>query len=404
MTVMGQGPRAASRGRQAPIAPAGERRVWLTIAALGGGAFSVGTVTFVVAGVLADLAADLGTTVGAAGLSVTAYAIGYAVGSLVLSAVFGAVPARLLLVSSLLAFAFFNAVVALAPTFEVLVAARVLAALAAAVYIPAAGAAALGMVSPNRQGRAMAVVLGGASAAGVAGAPLGVAMAAATSWRAAFALVAVLAGLAAAALVLGPFTGGPPRTTSLRERFRPLRSRSVLGVTSLAMTGGYSAYTYLGPMSEAAGWRGGMGLLIGVFGIGGVLGTSFGGVLVDRWGAVVTAMAALGLLTAAFAVYPLIAAGDIGILAFAFVLGLAAWACVPAQQHRLARLDTTATTAVLALNSSAVSIGLAAGAAAGGVVVGTAGAGMVWAFALPCCGASLALHAASARRKGARRS
>lgn len=368
---------------------------WTAITALGGGAFAVGTAAFVVAGVLADLAEGFGTTVGTAGVSVTAYAIGYGVGSPLFGALLGATRTRLVLVSSLLLFGVFNLLTAVAPTFPVLVLARVLAALAAGAYVPAAGAAAAAMVPESQRGRALAVVLGGASSATVVGAPLGVVLAGATSWRVAFVLGAALAVVAAGVLAVGPLGAGSPGAVPMRERFRPLRSAPVgaaLAVTALAMAGAYTAYTYLGPMADAAGWTGGVGLLIGVFGVGGVVGTSLGGVLVDRVGAARTTSTALVLLTGVFAAFPLLGTTTAGVLVFTLVLGMAGWACVPAQQHRLMRLHGSAPASVLALNSAAVSVGLAAGAWVGGLVVDGAGPGSLWVFATLCCAAGLTLH------------
>lgn len=82
--------------------------------------------------------------------------------------------------------------------------------------------------------------------------------------------------------------------------------------------------------------------------------------------------------------------------------GVAAWAFVSAQQHRLLGAAGERGPLPLALNSSAVQLGAATGALAGGLVVDTAGAGRLWPFAAACCGAGLAGHAILARRPGRR--
>lgn len=61
-----------------------------------------------------------------------------------------------------------------------------------------------------------------------------------------------------------------------------------------------------------------------------------------------------------------------------------------AQQHRVAGLGPAPL--LLALNSSAVHLGFAAGAVLGGVVVDRAGAGALGLIPLACCGAGLVLH------------
>jgi predicted MFS family arabinose efflux permease len=151
------------------VAPAPERgRGTATpVAALGVGAFATGTDLFVVAGVLPGLAADLGITVGTAGLTVTVSAAAYAVGGPLLGAALGAQSRRRVLIGSLALFGACTATAAAAPTFAVLLAARALGALAASVHVPVAAAAAVAAVPARSRGRALGVVLGGASAATV---------------------------------------------------------------------------------------------------------------------------------------------------------------------------------------------------------------------------------------------
>ncbi len=72
--------------------------------------------------------------------------------------------------------------------------------------------------------------------------------------------------------------------------------------------------------------------------------------------------------------------------------GIAAWGFVAAQQHRLIGLGAGPAPLLLALNSSAIHLGFAAGALLGGLVVDAAGAGPLWLLAVACCGAGLALH------------
>ncbi|HET6258279.1 MAG TPA: hypothetical protein VFE39_06475 [Pseudonocardia sp.] len=102
---------------------------------------------------------------------------------------------------------------------------------------------------------------------------------------------------------------------------------------------------------------------------------------------------AVTVLTAGFAVLPLVATTVAGALAVVLGWGIAAWGFVPAQQHRLIGLGVGPARLVLALNSSATHLGFAAGALLGGLVVDAAGAGALWLLAVPCCGAGLMLHA-----------
>jgi predicted MFS family arabinose efflux permease len=372
-----------------------EPRIWAPVAMLGVGAFALGTATFVVAGVLDGLAADLGVSVGAAGLTVTVFALGSGIGGPVLSALLGGQRLRSLLVGALVVFAAANVVAALAPSLAVLLGARVLSALAAGVYVPAAGAAAVAAVPAGQRGRALAVVLGGASASMVLGAPIGVLLAAASSWRAAFVLVVALCVVAVAGLLAVRVGSDAVGRTSLQARLLPLRSGALLGallVTLVLMAGSNSAYTYLGPILGAAAGPAGLGLVIAAFGVGGAAGTWWGGAAADAWGSARTIAVAAGLLTLALALLTPAASTPVGALAVVLVWGLAAFAFVPAQQHRLLGLTDAPAPLVLALNSSAINLGFAVGALVGGHVVDAGGAGRLALVAAGCCGAALVLH------------
>ncbi|MEU8108840.1 MFS transporter [Nonomuraea muscovyensis] len=390
-------------------APERERCGWAPVAALAMGTFAIGTDMFVVAGILGDIAADLGVTTGAAGVVVTVFALAYAIGTVLLGALLGSWPPRRVLVGSAALFGLLAVLSAAAPALPALLAARVLGALAASVYVPAAGAAAVAAVPAGGRGRALGVVLAGTSAAMVAGAPLGMLLASALSWRAAFGLVGVLAAVTVAGLLRTGAGAGPLARATVGERLRPLRSPAfagALGVTFLVMTASFGMYTYLPLLLPATG-PAGIGLFVGVFGAGGLVGSWWGGAAADRRegrtgerggpGGRGGVVAAVGLLGAGFVALPHLATTVAGALAVMAGWGVAAWAFVPAQQHRLLALVAQPGPLPLALNSSAVQLGAAAGALSGGVVVDTAGAGRLWPLAVACCGAGLAVHAFLAR-------
>ena len=104
------------------------------------GAFAIGTEGFMIAGLLPTLAAELGVSVPAAGQLVTVFAVTYAVGSPVMATLLGNVDRRRVLIGALAIFAAGNLLAASAHGFGQLMAARVLLALAAGVFLPTANA------------------------------------------------------------------------------------------------------------------------------------------------------------------------------------------------------------------------------------------------------------------------
>lgn len=375
--------------------PDQERVGWRSVTPLGIGAFAIGTDLFVVAGVLAGLAADLDVPVGAAGLTVTVFAVAYAVGAPVLGALLGARPLRQVLIGSLVLFGLCNVLSALAPSFAVLLAARVLSALAASVYVPAAGAAAVAAAPASRRGRALGVVLAGSAVATVLGAPLGVLLASLFSWRAAFGLVVVLAAVTVLGVLRSSVGSGVSTRSTLSERLRPMRSPAVVGtlaVTFLVMVASNSTYTYLAVLLDATSGSVALGLFIGVLGIAGMVGTWWGGTAADRHDSGRVVLVAVIVLATGLAALPHVAATVAGTLAVMVGWGMAAWGFVAAQQHRAIGLGLGPPPLLLALNSSAIHFGFATGALLGGLVIDAAGVRSLWLVAVVCCGAGLALH------------
>jgi predicted MFS family arabinose efflux permease len=370
-------------------------RWWLPVLVLACGTFASGTDGFVIAGILPSIARDLAVSIAVAGQMVTAFAFAYALGSPVLMTfVAGRSSPKRLLAGAMGAFAAANVLAALAPNAGLLAFARVLAALLAGVYVPTAAASAAMLVGPELRGRALALVLGGASVATALGVPAGVWIEAHSSWRATFAFVSVLAVLALGGILFAlPALPSLPKVP-LRARLAP-RARAavrlVLGVTLLAMTAGFSIYTYAGPVFGQPGAVGArwLGLLLFVFGCGSVVGSWFGGYGADRWGAVQTLAVGLTIFTANFALLSLSARSLPAACAFMFVWGVVGWGFVPPQQHRLIRLAPQSAPVVLSLNASAMYLGIAAGAAVGGAVAARAGAGSLWLVATACAGSSV---------------
>lgn len=345
------------------------------------GTFAIGTGTFIVTGLLGTLAEDLSVSVGAAGQLVTVFAIAYALGSPVLVVVTGRVARRRLLVGVLAVFALANLMAAVAPTFGLLMAARVVAALGAAVCTPVSGAVAADLASPEMKGRALSLVLGGLSVAWAVGIPLGTLVGDLYGWRASFVLVGILGAAAAAGVgMLLPDIENPP-AVGLGSRLRIIGHAPVLIALSLTVLGvmaGFVVLTYLGPLLEdltSFGGRGVSGLLL-VFGLTSVAGTALGGYVADRLGPIRSLTAILAVLVLSLFSFSLLSEVADSLLA---VLGtgtalvawsLAGFALIPLQQYRLIALSPGAQNEALSLNASAIYLGQGMGAGLGGLTLG----------------------------------
>ncbi len=348
--------------------------MWLTL-----GAFAIGTEGFMIAGLLPALAEDLSVGLPAAGHLVTAFSLAYAVGAPVMAVLTADLERRRLLTIAMGGFALGNLLAALAPSYTGLMAARLLLALSAATFMPTASGYAAALVGSDRRGRALSSVTTGLTLAIVAGVPLGVLVGQGFGWRATFIGVAALAVFSLLGILARLPRQAPSVTAGLRERLALAKRRDILGVlvtSVLTVAGTFTVYTYLGVfMADVAG-LGPQALapvLLG-FGLAGAAGSQLGGGAADRWGARSTVIAGGSLVLLAYLTFSLSAtlgsARAMPILLVAILLwGLASWGLITAQQARLVALAPDLAPVSLSMNSSAIYLGSAMGAAAGALVL-----------------------------------
>ncbi|WP_153533094.1 MFS transporter [Actinomadura macrotermitis] len=359
----------------APAAPAARGLGSTAVLALG--TFAVGTDAYVVAGFLPAMADSLRVSEGAAGQSATAFAVAYAVLAPVLATATTRIPRRALLVGALVLLAAANLGSALAPSFPVLMATRVLAAFGAAAFTPSAGAVAASLVAPAQRGRALAVVIGGLTVATALGVPLGNLAGRLLDWRAALGLVAALCALCAAGVfAVMPVLPGGPRVP-LRARLNALRLPGVVAVlplTVLGLAASYGLYAYAVPILHALGAEGGAEMwLLFLYGAGAVAGNLAAGAAVDRYGPVRVLAAGYTALAVTLAATAWAAGAHVHRLPLAGLLmvawGAGTWFQTPAQQVRLISAAPRETPVVVGLNASALYLGIALGTGLGGLLL-----------------------------------
>jgi len=352
--------------------------LWLAVAA-----FAIGTESFVIAGLLPVIAADLQISVAATGQLVTVYALTYALGSPILAVAFANLDRRTLLTLALCCFVAGNLLAVAAGSFPMLLVSRMLMALGAGLYMPTAIGVAVAIATPERRGRAVALVTSGITVATVLGVPLGTLIGDKFGWRATFALVAVLGTLALAGLLFGLPRGLPRTTATLGQRLAVARHGGILyalATTALWATGGLTVFTYLSVPLRGLGFSASeISLALLVFGSAAAIGNMLGGTLSDRIGHVPTA--GLGLTVMAIALILQSVALKFAapeharyiVLLLLFCWGIGGWAFYPAQVANIVRLEPEVSMIALSLNASAMYLGFAMGGAAGGLVLAVLG-------------------------------
>ncbi|MET9262791.1 MFS transporter [Amycolatopsis sp. NPDC004079] len=343
------------------------------------GAFGVGTSGYIVAGLLPALTSELHISATAAAQLVTSFAIAYAVGSPLFAAATGRWERRTLLVAALAVAAVGNIFAAVAPGYTTLLIARVVTAIGAAVYTPAATAVAAELTTPDRRGRAVSLVFGGLTIALIFGVPLGSVISQQFGYEGAFLFVGILSALGALGVRVALPKVAPPPAVRLAERFAVARDKRIVALlvtTTLACLAAFMVYTLVSPVLAAtAGVSGGtVTVLLFCYGIGGAIGNFAGGRAADRWGPRKPLLIILAGFTAVMVLLPFTATTVVGAGITLFVWGLANWSFSPPVQHRLIELSPGHAGLALSLNASAIYLGVGLSGVVGGAVLTSAGA------------------------------
>ncbi len=349
------------------------RRLNWRIFLLALGMFALGTDAFVVAGVLPVISRELGVTEGLAGQLVTAFSLIYGLGAPVLAALTGRWSRNRVLLTALGAFCLVNIGSALSPTFPFLLFTRLLAGIAAATYAPLAYTVGTSLAPAEKRGQALALVVLGLMVATVFGSPLGTWMGAHIGWRYSFGLVALLAGLAFLALLLGrlPQAGDAP-LLSLKARLAPIRKPSLLLALAPALLWNlaiYVVYTYLAPLLHHSLMLNDVSGFLLVFGLGLVSGNWLAGFIADRFGTTYPLSLSLIASTIIYATLSFTDANPVSALIVLCLWGALGSLTFLAQQRRLLDLAAEHANVILALNNSTLYLGIAGGAALGGVAL-----------------------------------
>ncbi|RFU41639.1 MFS transporter [Actinomadura logoneensis] len=364
------------------VLPTGAARKPVLLLSLG--TFALGTDAFVISGVLPVLGRSLGVGVGEAGQLITIFSGVYALAAPVLAVLTGNWNRRTALFVAMAVFVAANLLAAVATNYPIMVVARVLAALAAALFTPAASAAAASLSAPAERGRALATVLGGLTVANALGVPLGTLIGQTAGWRGTFVFVAALGVIALAGLSMTLHSMPSPGVASFAQRMAVARMPGVpstLVATALAMVGVFVLYSYLAWFADqAAGVTGSeLTVLYLVAGITAVLSNLAAGWMIDHMPP--TRVAAVGMAGLLFFTLVLAALGFTGTNTVVLCLALGLWSLIgwlfnPAQQQRLLGASGPTGPIALSLNSSAIYAGQAVAGGVGAFAV-AGGAGVL---------------------------
>ncbi|MFC8002644.1 Cmx/CmrA family chloramphenicol efflux MFS transporter [Streptomyces olivaceus] len=353
-------------------------------------AFAMGTSEFMLAGLLPDIASDLDVTVGTAGVLTSAFALGMVVGAPLVAAFARNWSRRPSLLGSVLVFAAAHAVGAVTTSFPVLLATRVVAALANAGFLAVALTAAAALVPPDRKGRALSVLLAGTTSAMIAGVPGGSALGTVFGWRATFWAVAALCLPAALGILKGvpaghreeEATGRPVLRAELAQLTRS-RLIVVMLLGALVNAATFGSLTFLAPVvTDSAGlgelW---VSVVLVLFGTGSFAGVTLAGRLSDRYPGRVVAVGG-PLLLVGWPATAVLATEPVALFVLVFVQGTLSFALGTTLITRVLYEAAAAPGMAGSYATAALNVGAAVGPVIAAATLGAGALGPLWASGL----------------------
>ncbi|MEV7477321.1 MFS transporter [Streptomyces halstedii] len=334
-------------------------------------AFTFNTAENLPIGLLELISEGLRVSVPSVGYLVTGYGVTVAVASLPLAHATRTMPRRHVLSGVLAALVVSSLVAALATSYGVLLGARLLTALAQALFWAVMGPVAVGLFPAEVRGRVIGVLSVAGSLALVLGVPAGTWLGHHSDWPVP---LAALGGLGLLSLVtiaaLLPTSRPEEGHAAYGSAPDTRRFATVLTVGILSATGAFAGFTYIVTfLGDVSGFSTGtINLLLVAFGIACLAGVGVTGALLDRF-----PRAALGAAVAVQAVgmLGLYATGSDPVAAVVFltVMGCALGPVFMATQHEMLRCAPGRTDMALAANSGGYNAGIAAGAAIGALLL-----------------------------------
>lgn len=365
-------------------------RAYLALTALALSAFIYVTTETLPIGLLPQIAGDLHVAESSVGLLVTAYGFVVVVATVPLTRLTQRWPRRRLITVLLATYVVATGLSAAAPSYPLLLAARVVTALSQAVFWAVVTPAAAALFPPATRGRALSILYAGSSLAVLGGTPFGTWLGQLTQWRVPFFVLAAT-GIPAALAIMRFLPSPEVRDGDTGVGTHPdaLRYRLLVATVAIMVTGFYAGYTFITPF---------------LTGVSGLADTAVGPVLLLRGLAGLAGVVVAGRIpahrawTAIVAVAGLLAAG----LAAQTLAGPVAWAAVATMAVAsfalscstvligtlVLRVAPGSTDLAAAGTSTAFNVGITAGALLGSALVASIGI-----RGLPLVGAAPALLA-----------
>jgi DHA1 family inner membrane transport protein len=340
--------------------------------ALAVSAFGIGTSEYIIMGLLPDLAHTLQVSIPKAGILVSGYALSVTLGSPLVALALSRMDRKRALLVLMGMFIGGNALCALAPTFLLLLIARILTALCHGAFFGIGSIMAFHLVPRSERAQAITLMFSGLTLANVLGVPAGTALGQAFGWRFAFwALVPV--GLIAGLGLWRMVPHQAPENMELKHEFRAAlrpQVQLVLTLSTLCSVSLFCVFTYIAPILEQITRLSptSVSKVLVVFGVGITVGNLLGGRLSD-WKQMPVLIGGIMLLIVILLVMPFLELSLTPAVIMIFVWGCVHFATGSPLQARIVEQAKGAPNLASTLNQGAFNLGNALGASLGGIML-----------------------------------
>ncbi|KIL13938.1 MFS transporter [Bacillus safensis] len=337
-------------------------------------AFLIGTIEYIITGIIQMVAEDLQVTTSAAGLLVTSLALSAAIGTPIVIALTINIDRRKILSWMLIIFTLSNIITSVSHSFEMVLMTRVLQGISGGTAIVVAMAVATRLVEREKRGTAIGIILMGLSSSLVLGVPIGTFLSSMMGWKALFAAIGLITLIPLIVVYRRIPSMKEQETVTLGMQLSILKDKRILLAVAVTLfyVGGYSTlFTYLTPfLQESANLSiteiSGILLLAGICSF---LGSSLGGIAADKKGPIFTIFSGIILQIIMLMLLAFVTGNLLVMVAVIMIWMIATWSTSPAQQLYLVTLVPKSPDIALSVNTSFIQFGFALGSGVGGLVL-----------------------------------
>ncbi|TFW46442.1 MFS transporter [Bacillus sp. 005/A4HT-01/001] len=347
-------------------------------------AFFIGTIEYIITGIIQMVAHDLHVTTSTAGLLVTSLALSAAIGAPIVIALTINMDRRKILTWALIIFILSNFITSISHSFEMVMITRILQGISGGTAIVVAMAVATRLVEREKRGTAIGIILMGLSSSLVLGVPIGTFLSSMIGWKALFAAIGVITLIPLIVVYRRIPSMKEQEPVTLRMQLSILKDKRILLAVAVTLfyVGGYSTlFTYLTPFLQKSANLSiteisGILLLAGICSF---LGSSLGGMAADKKGPIFTIFSGIILQIMMLMLLAFVTGNLVVMVAVIMIWMIATWSTSPAQQLYLVTLVPKSPDIALSVNTSFIQFGFALGSGVGGIVLnGTSVLNLSW--------------------------